>query len=67
MSFDKIDIYGKIGDLKEVDYKNTLAIATIIELLVDNGIITRQEFAQKAHYLDTMSTEEIRNLRRFSK
>ena len=62
-SFDKIDIYAKIGDLKDIDYRNTLAIATIIEILVDKGIITRQEFAQKAYTLDNMSTDELRNLR----
>lgn len=62
-SFDKIDIYAKIGDLKDIDYRNTLAIATIIEILVDKGIITRQEFAQKAYALDNMSTDELRNLR----
>ncbi|SKC92112.1 hypothetical protein [Maledivibacter halophilus] len=62
-SFDKIDIYAKIGDLKDIDYRNTLAIATIIELLVDKGIISRQEFARKAYILDQMSTDELRNLR----
>lgn len=62
-SFDKIDIYAKIGDLKDIDYRNTLAIATIIELLVEKGIITRQEFSRKAFVLDNMSTDELRNLR----
>lgn len=61
--FDKIDIYAKIGDLKEIDYRNTLAIATIIELLIENGIITRQDFARKAYILDNMSTEDLKNFR----
>lgn len=62
-NLDKIDIYAKLGDLKEIDYRNTLAIATLIELLVDKGIITRQEFARKAHSLDAMTTDEVVNLR----
>lgn len=62
-SFNKIDIYAKIGDLKEIDYRNTLAIATLIELLVEKGLITRNEFACKAYVLDNMSTDELRNLR----
>ncbi|MCG8538445.1 MAG: hypothetical protein MJA82_00725 [Clostridia bacterium] len=62
-SFNKIDIYAKIGDLKEIDYRNTLAIATLIELLVEKGLITRDEFAHKAYVLDNMSTEELRSLR----
>lgn len=62
-SFDKIDICAAIGDLKEIDYRNTLAIATLIELLVDKGLITRHEFANKAHVLDNMSTDELKSLR----
>ncbi len=62
-NLDKIDIYGKLGDLKEIDYRNTLAIATLIELLVEKGLITRQEFSQKAQSLDTMTTDEVVNLR----
>lgn len=61
--FDKIDIYAKIGDLKEIDYRNTLAIATLIELLVEKDIITRDEFARKAYALDNMSTDELKDLR----
>ena len=63
MSKFDIDIYAKIGDLKEIYYRNTLAIATLIELLVEKGIITRREFAQKSLVLDSMSIDEIRNLR----
>ncbi len=67
MNINKIDIYAKIGDMKEVDYRNTLAIATLIELLIDKGIITRQEFARKSYYLDNMSTEELKNLRQVNR
>ena len=59
----KVDILAQIGDLKEIDYRNTLAIASLIELLVDKGIINRQEIARKARILDSMSTEEILRMR----
>ncbi len=62
-SFNKIDIYAKIGDLKEIDYRNTLAIASLIELLVEKGVFTRNEFARKAYVLDNMSTDELKDLR----
>ncbi len=55
----KAQIIAQIGDLKEIDYKNTLAIASIIELLVDKGIIEHHEIARKARHLDTMTAEEI--------
>lgn len=59
----QIDLVGQIGDLKEIDYRNTLAIATLIELLIEKGIITRQEFARKSYYLDNMSLEQLKQLR----
>lgn len=54
-----IDIVGQIADLKEIDHKNTLAIATFIELLIDKGLFTRQEFSQKAQELESASLAEI--------
>lgn len=57
-----IDIYAQLGDLKEVDYRNTLAIATLIEILHEKGLITRREFSQKAQQLDAMTIEELKIL-----
>ena len=54
-----LDIVGQIADLKEIDHKNTLAIATFIELLIDKGLFTRQEFSQKAQELESASLVEI--------
>jgi len=45
-------VYATIGDLKEIDYRNTLAIATIIKVLVDKGIISEEEFRLEAALLD---------------
>ncbi|MFT9494244.1 hypothetical protein [Anaerosolibacter sp.] len=58
-----IDIYAQLGDLKEVDYRNTLAIATLIEILHEKGLVTRREFSQKAQQLDAMTIEELKILR----
>ncbi|MDI9476363.1 MAG: hypothetical protein ACOX0L_08720 [Natronincolaceae bacterium] len=58
-----IDLMGQLGDLKEIDYRNTLAIATLIEILTEKGIITRQEFSKKSYYLDNMSLEQLRRFR----
>ncbi len=58
-----IDLISQIGDLKEIDYRNTLAIATLIELLIEKGIITRREFSEKSHYLDNMSLEQLKRFR----
>ncbi|AKL93543.1 hypothetical protein CACET_c00200 [Clostridium aceticum] len=59
----EVDLIGQISDMKNIDYRNTLAIATLVELLVEKNIITRQEFARKAQLLDHMSLEELKQLR----
>lgn len=59
----EVDLIGQISDMKNIDYRNTLAIATLIELLIEKQIITRQEFARKANGLDNMSLEELKQLR----
>lgn len=55
----EVDMVSQIGDLKEIDYRNTLAIASLIEILIDKGILDRKEIAKKARLLDDMTAEEI--------
>lgn len=52
ISMDIVHMMAKLGDMKDEHYRNTLAISTIIELLVDKGILTREELAAKADELD---------------
>ncbi len=59
----EIDIIAQLSTLKDTDYRNTLAIATIIELLVEKKIITRQEFSRKSYFLDQLTLEEIKQYR----
>ncbi|HOC08602.1 MAG TPA: hypothetical protein PKN88_03670 [Bacillota bacterium] len=59
-----IDMVSQLGDMKEIDYRNTLAIASVIELLIDKGILDRGEIARKAKLLDEMTAEEIAYLRK---
>jgi len=47
-----IDLYATLADMKQADYKNMLAITTLIDLLVEKGIVTRTELAQRAQRLD---------------
>lgn len=59
----ELDIFAELGDLKEIDYRNTLAIASLIEVLVDKGLITRHDIAKKSKELDSMSLEELKIMR----
>jgi hypothetical protein len=56
----KLDMIGQIADLKEIDYKNTLAITSIIELLIEKGILNKHEVAEKAQFLEDQTMSEIR-------
>lgn len=49
---DSINIYAQLADLKETDYRNTLAIAALIELLEEKGLLTPAELADKIKKLD---------------
>jgi hypothetical protein len=48
----EVDLYAQLADLKEVDYKNTLIITAVVELLVEKGILTRRDVIEKACQLD---------------
>jgi hypothetical protein len=58
-----IDIIGEIADLKEIDYKNTLAIVSIIELLIEKKIISRNDLAKKAQFLDGLTVDQLKILK----
>lgn len=48
----KIDLYAKLADMKDIDYKNTLAISVLLELLMEKGLVTKEDFIKKANELD---------------
>lgn len=52
----EVDILYQISNLKEMDYKNTLAITSLIELLIEKNIITRAELLKKAQDLDEIAS-----------
>jgi hypothetical protein len=58
-----IDFLAQLADLKDIDYRNTLAIATLIELFIEKGLCSRQEFTRKARELDAATINEINNMR----
>jgi hypothetical protein len=48
---DKLRLMACLADLKEIDYRNTLAIASLIEVLVEHGLLDPAELARKADEL----------------
>lgn len=59
-----IDMIGKIADLKDTDYKNTLAITVLIDLFIEKGLFTREDFAHKSWELEKATLAEITAQRR---
>jgi hypothetical protein len=51
----EVDVLYQIANLKEIDYKNTLIITSLVELLIEKKIITRKELIQKAESLDNIA------------
>jgi hypothetical protein len=49
---EQVDYIGKMADLKEQHYQNTLILSAILELLLEKGLITHQDVELKARQLD---------------
>lgn len=56
----KLNVISQIADIKEIEYKNTLAITSIIEILIEKGILSRYELAEKAQFLEEQTFSEIK-------
>lgn len=54
-SAETLRLWATVADLKENDYKNMLAVTSLIDLLIQKGIITRDELADRAQHLDAMN------------
>jgi hypothetical protein len=49
---EQVDFIGKLADLKEQHYQNTLILSAILELLLEKGLLTHQDIELKASQLD---------------
>jgi len=67
LKLNDINIIGQIADLKDTDYKNTLAITTLIELFIEKGLFTREDFSHQAQVLENLSLSEITSQRRLQR
>lgn len=64
MKLNDVNIITQIADLKDTDYKNTLAITTLIEIFIAKGLFTREDFSRQAQVLETSTLSEITAQRR---
>lgn len=52
-------VFSQIADLKETDYKTTLAITALIELLIQKKLITPQELSLQANLLENEAETKL--------
>lgn len=50
---------GKLADLKEDHYRNSLLLSAIIELLMEKGMLTAEEISAKAQALEIKDAAAI--------
>lgn len=55
----EVDLIAQLADLKVVDYKNTLLLTALIDLLVEKGVLSRHDVLTKARMLDSELEHEI--------
>jgi hypothetical protein len=58
---EEVNLIGKLADLKESHYLQSLLLSSLIEVLIDKGIITAQELTNKAQELDHASIPDSEN------
>ncbi|KRF10680.1 hypothetical protein [Paenibacillus sp. Soil787] len=54
--FDEINMIGKLADLKDSHYHQSLVLSSLIQVLIDKGVITAQEIQLKSKELDVALT-----------
>jgi hypothetical protein len=54
-----LDLASQISEMKHDNYKQLLAVSTLIELLVDKGLLTPEEIRLKASEMETELNRQL--------
>ncbi|MBW5448752.1 hypothetical protein GE107_22175 [Cohnella sp. CFH 77786] len=54
-----LDLASRLGDMKDDQYRQLLALSTLIELLVDKGILTPEEIRAKSSYMEAELNRQL--------
>ncbi|OXS56606.1 hypothetical protein B1A99_19990 [Cohnella sp. CIP 111063] len=54
-----LDLASQVSEMKHDNYKQLLALSTLIELLVDKGILTPEEIRQKASEMEAELNRQL--------
>ncbi|WP_214627084.1 hypothetical protein [Paenibacillus agaridevorans] len=51
-AWEQVQLAAKLADLKDDHYRTVLTLSAMLELLIDKGLLSREELAAKAEQLD---------------
>ncbi|TJY41734.1 hypothetical protein E5161_11000 [Cohnella pontilimi] len=54
-----LDLASRLGDMKDDQYRQLLALSTLIELLVDKGVLTPEDIQQKASLMEAELNRQL--------
>lgn len=54
-----LDMAARIGDLKDDQYRQLLALSTLIELLVEKGILSPEEIRSKSLHMEAELNRQL--------
>jgi hypothetical protein len=58
-AMDQVNMIAKLADLRDTDYQNTLVLHALIEILIEKGVLTREELLAKVRQMDTQLDDEL--------
>lgn len=54
---DEANLFYQILNLKEIDYKTMLTLTSLIELLINKNIISKEELLRKIKNIDSIASQ----------
>jgi len=54
-----LDLAARMGDMKDDQYRQLLALSTLIELLVDKGLLTPEEIRAKSLHMEAELNRQL--------
>ncbi|GEB34300.1 hypothetical protein [Brevibacillus parabrevis] len=62
----EVQIIAKLADLQETDYRNTLVLHALIDILVAKGLLTHDELTEKVIELDSQLSFQLDTIAQLS-
>lgn len=57
-SMQELNLIGKLADLKEEHYRNTLLVTALMDLLIEKGLLDRGELEMRMTEIDRIMTPD---------